>query len=141
LKHFILVIVTLVVAATLPLIGDDPRLIGPWKAISYTVNGTTYPMNGLVIFTKKHFSSNVVFNMTNGPVEDSNHNAGLYEADGKKLVFKEQLVQLHLRPGNPERPIELPNQPYEETRYKLEGNRLIIIFPSGNQFSLDKIKE
>jgi len=79
--------------------------------------------------------------MTNGPIDDSNHNAGLYEADGKKLIFKEQLVQLHLRPGNPEEQIELPNQPYEETSYKLEGNLLRIIFPSKNQFILERIIE
>jgi hypothetical protein len=115
--------------------------MGPWKAVSYTINDTAYPMNGLVIFTKKHFSSNVVFNMTNGPIEDSNHNAGLYEANGKTLIFKDQLVQIHLRPGNLKEQIELPNQPYEETGYKLEENRLVIIFPSGNKFTLERIIE
>ena len=141
MKNFFLLLAIFGMTIALPLCADDARLYGPWDAIVYTIDGTEYPMKGIVIFTKKHFSSNVMFNMTDSSLGDSNHNAGLYEADGTKLIFKQQLIQIHIRPGNDEEPIELPNKPYEETSYQLKDNRLLIIFPSKNQFILKRIHE
>ena len=97
-------------------------------------------MAGIMIFTKKHFSSNVTFKMTKGPVDDFNFNAGLYEADEYKIIFK-QLIQLHLRPGYDKDKIQLPNTPIEEANYKLDGNQLVITFPSKNHYILEEIHE
>ena len=120
--------------------GNDARLLGPWKPITYHIEGADIPMQGLMIFTKKHFSSNVMFMLTKGLVDDANINAGLYETKGDKIIFN-QWIQIHLRPGNSKEPIQLPNQPVEEVSYKLEGNRLVLIFPSKNRFILERIHE
>ena len=78
--------------------------------------------------------------MIKGPVDDFNFNAGLYEADEYKIIFK-QLIQLHLRPGYDKDKIQLPNTPIEEANYKLDGNQLVITFPSKNHYILEEIHE
>lgn len=119
---------------------NGPSLQGVWKAVAYKIGDTHYPLQGLIIFTEKYFSSNVIFKLTKGAIDDANCNAGLYKADGKKIVFN-QWIQIHLRPGQEQEPIFLNKDTIEEAAYKLEGNSLLITFPSNNQFTLEKIKE
>lgn len=120
--------------------GNDGRLLGPWKAVTSHIARADIPMEGLMIFTQKHFSSNVLLKLTKGPMDDANINAGLYETKEGKIIFK-QWIQIHLRPGDSKEPIQLPNQLIEEASYKLEGNHLVITFPSKNHFILERIHE
>jgi len=140
MKKLISFLAMVLLLSLLSAYGNDVRLIGPWRPITYHISGVDIPLEGLMIFTQKHFSSNVLFKLTKGLVDDANINAGLYETKGDKLIFK-QWIQIHLRPGNSKEPIQLPNQPVEEASYKLEGNRLVITFPSKNHFILERIHE
>jgi hypothetical protein len=138
-KTIILLVITLSIGF-LSAAGNDSRLIGTWKPITYQIHGTDYPMEGLVIFTKNHFSSNVQFSMTGGSGDDANANAGLYKTEGNKIVFK-QWIQIHIRPGDSKEPIQFPHQAVEEATYQLERGRLVITFPSRNSFILERIYE
>lgn len=140
MKKLTFSLLIIILASLLSAQENDARLLGPWKPITYHISGTDIPMQGLMIFTQNHFSSNVLFKLTKGLVDDANINAGLYETKEDKIVFK-QWIQIHLRPGNSKEPIQLPNLLVEEASYKLEGNHLVIIFPSKNRFILERIHE
>lgn len=140
MKKLTPILIVLIIVTLLSSHGDNDRLLGPWKPVIYHINKAYIPMEGLVIFTKKHFSSNVQFQLTKGSIKDANYNAGIYETKGDKIIFK-QWIQIHLRPGDNKESIQFPNQPIEEATYKLEGDRLFIIFPSKNRFILERIFE
>lgn len=78
--------------------------------------------------------------MTKGPISDFNFNAGLYEADENKIIFR-QWIHLHLRPGDHHNPIQIPDNPTEKASYKLSDDKLVITFPSNNRFILERIPE
>ena len=124
-----------------PAWAEDGRIVGLWKAVSYTIDGVDHPMEGLFIFTARHYSANVRFNYTSkGPIDDANGNAGPYTADGKQVVLV-QWVQVHVRPGDKKEPILSRKGPDEATSYHFEGNRLILTFPSTNKYVLERIIE
>lgn len=97
-------------------------------------------MQGLFIFTKSYYSANVRFNLGNGPVDDANGNAGPYTRAGSRIVFK-QWVQVHVRPGDKSQPILSGEGPDEATDFRFEGDRLILVFPSGNRYILERMPE
>jgi hypothetical protein len=122
-------------------LADDARLVGAWKAVTYVVNGESHPMQGLFIFTKHHYSANVRFRMSGtGPIDDANGNAGPYSADGRRVVFT-QWVQIHVRPGDAKEPVLARSGPDEASSYRIEGKRLILTFPSRNQYILERERD
>ena len=72
----ILVVVLLLAYGGRPAEAADERLVGVWKAVSYTIDGTPHPLHGLFIFTPTYYSANVRFKMSKEPHDDSNGNAG-----------------------------------------------------------------
>ena len=135
------VVVLLLIALPSLALADDARLVGTWKAVTYVVNGQQYPMQGLFIFTKHHYSANVRFRMSGtGPIDDANGNAGPYSADGRRVVFT-QWVQIHVRPGDAKEPVLARSGPDEATDYRIVGKQLILTFPSRNQYILEKERD
>lgn len=128
----------LVAAAAGSARAEDRRLVGVWRAVSYLMNGTTYPLQGLLIFTDHYYSGNTRFKTAPGPNDDANGNAGPYTADGRKVVFT-QWVQIHVRPADAANPILSIAGPDEATDYRIEGSRLILTFPSKNEYVLERI--
>jgi hypothetical protein len=118
---------------------DDARLVGAWKAVTYTIGGVDYPMDGAFIFTTRYYAAATRFQMTKGRADDANGNSGPYTADGQTLVFT-QWVQLHLRPGDKKEPILSHKGPDERTTYTIDGTRLIIVFPSKNRYVLERLE-
>jgi len=130
----------ILVAVASPAAGEDRRLVGTWKAVSYVINGEPHPMQGLFIFSKRHYSANIRFRLGDqGAIDNSNGNAGPYAADGKRIVFS-QWVQIHVRPHDKE-PILSRAGPDEATDYRIEGKRLVLTFPSKNQYILERLPE
>ncbi len=119
---------------------NDARLRGVWKTLVYVVGGEEHPMNGLFIFTARHFAANAFFRMSGGAQDDSNANAGTYRTEGDRIVFTQQ-VQIHVRPGDEEQPIVYGKDVVEEARYEIEGDRLTVFFPSGNKYLCQRIVE
>ncbi len=119
---------------------QDARLIGAWKPLTYRIQGKDHPMDGLMLFTDWYFSSNVLFQLTGGLLEDGNMNAGTYEADGQRVVFM-QWVQVHVRPGDAREPLLVRKGAPEPAEYQIEGDRLEIIFPSKNRFILQRLSK
>jgi hypothetical protein len=134
------VVVVALLAADLPARAEDTRLEGAWKGVTYRIAGRDYPMEGIFIFTPKYFSSNVLFKLTNGPADDANANGGPYTADGKQIVFT-QWVQIHLRPGDRKEPIFSMKGAPETASYEVNGDRLVITFPSKNRYVLQRLRE
>jgi hypothetical protein len=125
--------------APAPASAEDRRLLGEWKALTYVIDGRDHPMDGLFIFTPKYFSANVIFKLSNGPVDDANANAGPYEADGSTITFV-QWMQLHVRPGDKAEPLLLTTGIPEKASYAIEGDRLVITFPSANKYVLERLR-
>jgi hypothetical protein len=121
-----------------PAFADDPRLLGVWRATTYTIDGVDHPMDGLLVFTRGHYATAVRFSATGGPMDDSNGNSGPYTADGSTVVFT-QWVQIHVRPGKPSDMVSNKG-PDEASGYRIEGNQLIITFPSKNRYVLQRIE-
>ena len=141
MKKLLIAGLLLVVCGAPRVQAEDSRIVGLWKAVSYTIDGVDYPMEGLFIFRAHYYSANVRFNYTSkGPIDDANGNAGPYTADGKQVVLG-QWVQVHVRPGDKKEPILSRKGPDEATSYHFEGNRLILTFPSKNKYVLERITE
>lgn len=118
----------------------DRRLIGVWSTVTYRIQGKDYPMDGLFIFTERHFAASAFFKVSGGALDDLNANAGTYRTEGDQLIFLQQ-VQAHIRPGDPREPIFYGKGVEEAAIYRLEGKRLIITFPSQNRYVLERIDE
>jgi hypothetical protein len=117
----------------------DPRLFGVWATRSYVIEGKDHAMDGLFIFTQRHFSANAFFQVSGGKLDDLNANAGTYSTEGEKLIFMQQ-VQAHIRPGDPKEPIFYGKGVEEVATYKIEGDKLLIIFPSQNRYVCERLK-
>jgi hypothetical protein len=135
----IVVTIALILGTLVPT-AEDRRLVGVWKAVTYQIGGTVHPMQGLFIFTPRHYSANVRFKLSSGPIDDANGNAGPYTVDGTRIVFT-QWVQIHVRPGDVKEPVLSREGPDEATEYRFEGNRLILTFPSQNRYVLERVTE
>jgi hypothetical protein len=119
-------------------VASDPKLVGVWNVLTYKMEGKDIPMDGLFIFTEKHFSANAFFRVSGGKLDDMNANAGTYQTKGDELIFMQQ-VQAHIRPGDPDEPIFYGKGVEEGCRYKIEGSKLVILFPSGNQYVSERM--
>ena len=117
----------------------DPRLFGVWSALTYVVEGKENPMDGLFLFTERHFSSNAFFRISGGKLDDLNANGGTYRTEGDRLVFMQQ-VQAHIRPGDAKEPIFYGRGVEEAATYTIEGDRLTIIFPSKNRYICQRVQ-
>jgi hypothetical protein len=135
-----IITLVLIMCTAVPAACKDRRLVGAWKAVTYVIDGKPHPMQGLFIFTAQHYSANVRFKLSESPMDDANGNAGPYAADGKRVVFT-QWVQIHVRPGSTKDSILSRAGPDEATDYRIEGNRLILTFPSKNQYILQRAVE
>ncbi len=118
---------------------SDPQLVGVWKTLKYQIQGEDYPLDGLFIFTGRHFSANVFFRLSGGELDDMNANAGTYRTSGEKMVFMQQ-IQSHIRPGDEKEPIFYGKGVEEVASYRVEKDRLLIIFPSGNRYVCERIE-
>jgi hypothetical protein len=136
----IAVIVSLILSMTASPVGQDRELIGAWRAVTYEVGGVEHPMEGLFIFTKNYYSANVRFKLGGGPIDDANGNGGPYTRVGDRIVFK-QWVQVHVRPGDKNQPVLSREGPDEATDYRLDGDRLTLVFPSKNRYVLQRLVE
>jgi hypothetical protein len=117
--------------------GADRRLYGSWKTSTYTLQGVDIPMDGLMIFTPSYFSANTIWSGKNSVV-DANANSGPYFAENGKIIFS-QWMQLHVRHGDQKESF-LRTGIDEPSTYRFETNdRLIIQFPTGNYYLLDRL--
>jgi hypothetical protein len=137
MKNVVRWLVAVVVVAS-PLNAADSRLVGVWDTEVYKVAGKDYPMDGIFIFTETYFSANAFFRVSGGKQDDLNANAGTYHTDGNRLVFMQQ-VQAHVRPGDEKEPIFYGRGVEEAATYAIEGDQLIITFPSSNQYVCKRV--
>ena len=120
-------------------VADDHELVGVWKPLNYHIAGKDHPMDGLFIFTEKHFATNVRYQQTSPELDDSNANAGTYRTEGNKLILTSDLAA-HIRPGKSEEPIHYNSGGVEAATYEIKGDKLIITFPSKNRYEAVRVK-
>jgi len=117
---------------------QKPGVEGVWKAVTYDISGVAHPMSGLFIFSRHYYSANIRFQLAPGPNDDSNGNAGPYKTIGTEIVF-DQWVQVHVRPEDAKQPILSHAGEPEHSKFSINGNTLILSFPSGNRFVLERL--
>jgi len=138
--HKLIVAIVLIFCSAAPAATEGHRFVGAWKALTYVIDSKEHPMEGLFVFTQRHYSANVRFKLGHESIDAANGNAGSYSIDGKRIVFA-QWVQVHIRPGDPKESILSRKGPDEVSEYRFEGDRLILLFPSGNRYVLERITE
>jgi hypothetical protein len=119
---------------------SDQRIIGSWRTTTYQIQGVDHPMDGIMIFTPSYFAANIIVKRPGDSPEDANANSGPYWAEDGKIVFA-QWMQLHYRPEDPEESF-LRSGIDEPSTYRFESqNKLILQFPSGNFYVLDRLPD
>lgn len=120
----------------------DADLRGSWKSEIYTLkDGTRHVMPGLLIFTKTDWTTLWVITVDGKAVRGAGE-GGTYTVSGDKLTFTHLFnvsggkavtempeSPLRVEANNPDR------APIEPCTVKLNGDRLTIHFPSGNQIA------
>jgi hypothetical protein len=139
-RTLLVALTAFVVSPLVEPLSADTRLLGPWRAVTYTIAGKDYPMQGVFIFTPKYYSGVVRFRFSSSTIDDANGNSGPYRVDGNAIVFS-QTVQLHLRPGDSKEPMLAHEGPDERATYTVDANRLVLTFPSGNRYLLERLSD
>ncbi len=138
----------MIVAVTLAIAGSqmwrvhaaDSDVRGGWRSEIYTLkDGTRHVMPGLIVFTKSDWV--VLWTITvDGKAVRGSGEGGTYTLSGNTLTFTHLFnvsggdavtglaaAPLHVAANAPD------GAPVEPSTIKLEGDRLTIYFPSGNQ--------
>ena len=118
----------------------DADLRGSWKSESYTLkDGTRHVMPGLLVFTKTDWTTLWVITVDGTAVRGAGE-GGTYTVSGDKLTFKHlfNVSGGKAVAGMAESPLRVeansPDRaPLEPCTVTLQGDRLTIHFPSGNQ--------
>jgi hypothetical protein len=142
--------VTLVIAASQVwrIHAADADVRGGWRSEIYTLkDGTRHDMPGLIVFTKSDWV--VLWTITvDGKAVRGSGEGGTYTLSGNKLTFTHLFnvsggdavtglaaAPLHVAANAPDR------APVEPATIRLEGDRLTIDFPSGNQILFRRSSE
>ncbi len=139
MKFRLVSVAALVIFSMSICIAEDQRLYGAWKPVLYTVQGVSYPMDGLIIITPNYFSANTLFSLSGNINSDANANAGPYKVVNNKIIVT-QWMQLHWRSGDPDENF-LSRGDVEEIPYKIENGSLIFEFPSGNKYISERLSD
>jgi hypothetical protein len=120
----------------------DMDLRGSWKSEVYTLkDGTRHVMPGLLIFTKTDWTTLWVITVDGKAVRGAGE-GGTYTVAGNRLTFRHHFnvsggaavkgmaeSPLRIEANKPE------SAPTEPCTVSLDGDRLIVHFPSGNQIA------
>ena len=114
---------------------------GAWRADSYVLkNGEVHNVEGLMIFSESEWSVTYFVNDDEGKPQRGAGEGGPYTLDGDELVLTREYLVIASNPikSLPEIPLrfdvpEVKAPVVERCRIELEGDRLIIEFPSGNK--------
>ena len=118
---------------------SENELVGVWNTHTYVVEGKSYALDGIIIFTKNYFAGTAYSSFSGGEMDDSNANAGTYTIDGNKVTFQQQ-VQIHIRPGDEKEPIFYGKDVPEEATFEVDGDNLTIYFPSGTKYLAKRLE-
>jgi hypothetical protein len=125
---------------SVPVAALDPRVAGAWRTERYILrDGSQHPLDGLIFFTEKDWT--VLFFVLDGEKEPQRGSGegGTYTLDGEHLTFThvyhlsagKQLGSLAASPLRME--IDHLDPSTEPCRVEIEGERMVIFFPSGNK--------
>lgn len=119
---------------------QEPGLRGSWHADTYELaGGAVHDVRGQIHFTESDWLV-LFFVMEGERAARGSAEGGRYTLDGDELTF-EHLHNLSVGEalrGLPESPLRLETRgegPLEPTRISIEGDRLTLLFPSGNRMT------
>ena len=121
--------------------GSGNDLLGVWNMVTYHFQGKDYAAKGILIFTEKHFSINVSFQLEERELSDLTVDAGTYTmGPGNKVTYKVMIASA-IRPGDKVSPIQQPPTGEPETgTYALDGDELTLNFVTGNWFVAERLE-
>jgi hypothetical protein len=116
-------------------------LLGGWKAEHYYLkDGSSYPLLGQILFTRKNWT--VLFIVVkDGKAQRGSGEGGDYTVDGNKVVFIHHYVASTPAPAiaglkeQPARALEWQPSHAESSRFDVQGDRLTLFMPSGNRLT------
>ena len=110
-------------------------LAGVWEAVTYHFEGEDHPMEGLLVFTDRHFAATVRFRVSGGALPDLNATTGTYRIADGNVIFVRQIAA-NIRTGDRTRPIRYsPGEGQDEiAAYRIEADVLTISFPSQSRY-------
>lgn len=127
------------------LAAQEEALVGAWAAESYVLaDGTHHEVVGRIFFTDVDWT--VLFFVTeDGEPRRGSAEGGTYRASGKDLVFTHfyHLSAGEAMAGLPASPLRMDLRPpgggaEEPSTFRVEGGRLTLFFPSGNQMEFSR---
>ena len=121
--------------------GSGNDLIGVWNMVTYHYQGKDYPAKGLLIFTEKHFSITVRFELEKRELFDLTVDVGTYTmGSGNKVTYK-VMVASAIRPGDKDSPIQQPPTGASEVgTWALDGDQLRLDFVTENWFIAERLE-
>lgn len=113
----------------------ESPLAGTWEAVSYHFEGEEHPMEGLLIFTDRHFAATVRFRVSGGALADLNATTGTYRTNGSEVIFVRQIAA-NIRTGDVERPVRYSTGEGQDevAAYRIDADVLTILFPSKSRY-------
>ena len=139
-------VILLSMMTVVPAAANDPDLMGVWEPVTYHIAGKDYPMEGLLMFSKGHFTANVRWQGSSTELDDMNAQAGRYRTEGSNLIFTSDF-SADIHTGNPEGhgshapgPIHYNRGRKEVATYEIEGDQLIITFPGKNRYHAKRLE-
>lgn len=119
---------------------DPSRIVGVWEPHTYLLkDGTTHDVTGLIFFTERHWT--VLFFVVGSDRQPRRGSAegGTYRLSGNQLVFThhyhfssgEAMQSLAASPLRMEIH-DTSDAPREPSTIQIDGDQLVIHFPSGN---------
>ena len=114
---------------------------GVWNMVTYHFQGKDYAAKGLLIFTEKHFSINVSFQLEERELSDLTIDLGTYTmGPGNKVTYNVMLASA-IRPGDKASPIQQPTVVEPEIgTFAIDGDKLTLAFASGNSFVAERLE-
>ena len=123
-----------------PALAGNP-LIGGWKADHYYLkDGSSYPLLGQILFTRKNWT--VLFIVVkDGKPQRGSGEGGDYTVDGNKVVFIHHYIASTPAPAiaglteQPLRAMEWDKLVVEASTFDVQGDRMTLFMPSGNRLT------
>lgn len=128
------------VGMAVPLSGQQTPLEGAWIPTGYVLaDGVRHAVDGRIFFTGADWTV-LFFVIRDGEARRGSAEGGTFEVDGDRLVFSHlyHLSAGEAMEGLPESPLRMnltaaADAAREDSRFQVQGDRLIIDFPSGNR--------
>ena len=124
---------------------EKSALEGSWKIISYlhAKNQVRYETEGYMMFGKEHWLHLIFFNRDERAMDFSEAHHGTYQITGRDTLNLDVDLELHMDPRREFQETAVWYGPVDNikgAKYRIDGEKVIIDFPSSSQIVLQRIE-